>query len=62
MDRKLADDFAAPNPEFEKLKSGRQWTIDELRSAAVGLEIQNAAQLDRDALIERLIASESRRT
>jgi hypothetical protein len=86
MNRKLADDFAKTNAEFEKLKSGRvddetpreapqrqapgarglrrpdleRWTTDELRSAAATLEIDGADALDREALIERLIAAERR--
>ena len=86
MNRKLADEVARTNAEFEKLKSNRvddetpretpqrqapgargwrrpdleRWTTEELRSAAATLEIDGADALDREQLIERLIAGERR--
>jgi hypothetical protein len=48
MNRKLADDLARTNAEFEKLKSGR--LDDETPREA----------LDREERIERLIAAERR--
>jgi len=52
----------APGASGRRLPDFERWTTDELRSAAVNLEIDGAGALDRDALIERLLAAERRRT